>query len=325
MQNPQDLPTPLVSFVITYYNEPIEMLKECLKSIFSLSLTENECEVILVDDGSDLTPLNEIVEYRDKIIYLRQRNQGLSSARNAGIELCRGQFIQFVDADDYLIKAGYEHCLDIVRYHQPDIVMFTFTHVEAGIATPSLFDGPVSGAEYMRHNNLRACAWGYLFRKSLLLDLRFTPNLLHEDEEFTPQLVLRADSVYSTETCAYYYRERPQSIVHNSSARWTLKRLDDTEYVITQLDHLSATLPVAERQALQRRVAQLTMDYIYNIIVLTRSEHQLEERLKRLEKKGLFPLPYREYTNKYRLFRRLTTSKIGRKILLRTLPLTKKD
>ena len=326
MQDTQTHQTsPLISFIITYHNEPVNMLRECLDSVLSLTLTEEEREIILVDDGSDVTPLNELFDCRDRIIYLRQKNSGLSTARNAGIEISRGQYLQFVDADDTLIKAGFEHCLDIVRYHNPDIVLFNFTKEDNEVDTPYLFDGPMSGSEYMKHHNLRATAWGYVFRKKLLLDLRFTPNLLHEDEEFTPQLVLRADTLYSTDTFAYFYRERAESIVHKSDARWKLKRLDDAEYVIKELNHLADTLPSSERQALQRRVAQLTMDYIYNIIMLTRSEHQLDERLKRLQAHGLYPLPEREYTAKYKYFRRMMNSGFGKKMLLRTLPLMKKE
>ena len=281
---------PLVSFIITYYNLPVDMLHECIGSIMQLPLQSEEREIILIDDGSDITPLNEIIDYRDEVIYLRQHNQGLSTARNVGVDISKGRYIQFIDADDCLIKGGYEHCLSILR-----------------------------------KDNLRASACGYVFSRKTLGELRFTPQLLHEDEEFTPQLILRADTIYSTDTCAYYYRVRENSIVHNDDAQWKIKRLDDAEYVIMQLDHLANTLASSERIALQRRVAQLTMDYIYNIIMLTRSEQQLESRLTRLQKCGMFPLPARDYTQKYKWFRKMTNSKTGRKILMRVLPLLWKE
>lgn len=317
--------TPLISFVITYYNLPVEMLRECIESIMQLSLSPEEREIILIDDGSDMSPLNELIDYRDQIIYLRQRNQGLSIARNVGVDICKGEYIQFVDADDCLIQGGYEHCLDVVHKNHPDMVLFNFTNEGTEVDTPYLFDGPISGTEYMHQHNLRATAWGYIFRKKTLGELRFTPQLLHEDEEFTPQLILRADTIYFTDTYAYYYREREDSIVHNNDTQWKIKRLDDAEYVITQLDHLANTLASSERVALQRRVAQLTMDYIYNIIMLTHSEQELNTRLERLHKRGMFPLPEREYTKKYKWFRRMTNSTTGRKILVHILPLLWKE
>lgn len=314
-------PRPLVSFVIPYYDVPIEMLRECIDSILAIELDDNEREIILVDDGSEVSPLNELIDCQDQLVYLRQKNQGLSGARNRGIELCHGQYIQFVDADDLLIKANYDHCMTLLREKHPDVVMFNHTSEEKDVDSPYLFDGPLTGAEYMRRNNLRASAWGYVFKKKLLMQLRFTQGLLHEDEEFTPQLIIRAEELYATDTCAYYYRIRAGSIVHNADKEWLQRRLDDAEYVLFQLDHLAQTLHGAENLALRRRVAQLSMDYLYNIITLTKSEKELDERIERLAKRGLFPLPEADYTAKYRMFRRMVKSKMGRKLMLRTLPL----
>ena len=121
---------PLVSFIITTYNLPSEYLEFCLKSILQLSLNPKEREIIIVDDGSDLSPIHDLMDYQDDFIYLRQRNQGLSIARNTGIKIATGRFLQFIDGDDYLLQRGYEHCLDLVRYHNPDIVYFELTAKE---------------------------------------------------------------------------------------------------------------------------------------------------------------------------------------------------
>ena len=72
-------------------------------------------------------------------------------------------------------------------------------------------------------------------------------------------------------------------------------------------------------------MAQLTMDYIYNTILLTRSEEKLNETLEDLRKDGLFPLPDHPYSTKYTWFRRLSNNTLGRKMLLRVLPLMKKE
>ena len=106
----QNTQTPLVSFIITTYNLPKEYLAECLRSILQLSLNPREREVILVDDGSDMAAISELLDYQDDIIYLRQCNQGLSIARNRGLQIATGKYIQFVDGDDYLIQVSYEHC-----------------------------------------------------------------------------------------------------------------------------------------------------------------------------------------------------------------------
>lgn len=312
---------PLVSFIIAFYELTPQMLRVCIESILALSLSPAEREIIVIDDGSNQSPIESLDDYLDDILYVRQKNRGLSQVRNLGIEISSGKYLQFVDADDFLIRNPYEHCLDLARYQQPDVVMFDFTHTDDAAST-AVFntDDPVSGAHYLAHHNLQATACCYLFRRSILGTLRFTPGVYHEDEEFTPQLLLRAETICSTDAQAYFYRKRPGSITTSQDVRYTLKRLNDCRQVITKLSCLAATLPIVERQALQRRVAQLTMDYIYNIIVQTQSRHYLDRKLESLRKEGLFPLPDRDYTAKYRWFRRLTNNPVGINLLLRVLP-----
>ena len=76
---------------------------------------------------------------------------------------------------------------------------------------------------------------------------------------------------------------------------------------------------------MQRRVAQLTMDYLYNTIILTHSRQELDNRIKELYAEGLFPLPDRDYSQKYKWFRKMTNSAIGRTILLNSLPYLKPE
>lgn len=311
----QNIKKPLISFIITYHNEPLEMLQECLQSILSLTLTRDEREIIIVDDGSDESPLEALRDVRNDILYIRQNSQGLSMARNQGIDISKGEFIQFVDADDFLVISQYENCLDLVRFNSPDMVLFNSTST-ANEKSPFLYSDPVSGAEYMRHNNLRASVCGYIFRKSLLLSLRFTKNLTHEDEEFTPKLFLRAETVFDTNANAYFYRIRTDSIMHRRDETWIRKRLADQEKIIRELYLHSELLTSGDRLALQRRVIQLTMDYIYNIIVLTHDKECLNEAIDKLSRLGLFPLPDKDYTRKYKIFRKLANNKLGRDVLM---------
>lgn len=317
--------TPLVSFVIAYYDLPVDMLCECIDSVLALSLNKAEREIIVVDDGSPYSPMNDLMKYGDDIVYIRQKNSGLSMARNTGIRMASGQYIQFVDGDDKLNRTPYERCLDTVRYSSPDMVVFDFSNTECATAEYGSMDGPESGTEYLKRHNLRATAWGYIFSKAILGSLRFTPGIYHEDEEFTPQLMLRAEKVYSTADKAYMYRKRHGSITTDKSPRNVLKRLDDSMNVILRLQTVADTLPYNDSLAMRRRTAQLTMDYIYNAITLTRSPSFVKKKIDELSRNGLFPLPDRDYTRKYKWFRRMTATPMGLNILMRTLPLLKKE
>lgn len=317
---------PLVTFIVTAYNLPIEQLRQCLDSIRALSLNAAEREIILVDDGSDEPPISALADYLDDILYIRQRNAGLSAARNRGIGMATGEFLQFVDGDDYLLQAAYEHCLDQVRYGGADVVMFDLTD-DATDSQPADYNATNmdSGTELMAHHNIQGSACGYLFRRHILGELRFTPGIYHEDEEFTPQLLLRAERICSTDAQAYFYRRRQQSITGTADVRTVVRRLADKRQVISRLSAMADTLPNNDRLALQRRVAQLTMDYIYTIIIETRSRHFLDRKLASLRSEGLFPLPDRHYTTKYTWFRRMTNSSLGLSLLMRALPLLKKE
>ena len=318
---------PMVSFIVTCYNLPVDMLCECIDSILKLNLETAEREIIVVDDGSDVSPMNDLLKYGDDIIYVRQKNNGVSVARNTAMAMAKGQYIQLLDGDDCLLKVPYDYCLDLIRNcSDVDVVMFDFTH-EPGKESGS-FNPPIikNGPDLLRTENIQGAACCCLFRKAVRGQLTFTPGIAYgEDEEFTPQLLIRAETVYVTDTKAYFYRERNTSAVHKTDEASIQKRLSDTREVILHLSRLADTSPQGDKIALQRRVAQLTMDYLYNTILLTRSEKKLNETIDDLRKEGLFPLPDHPYSTKYTWFRRLSNSVLGRKMLLTALPLMKKE
>lgn len=148
------------------------------------------------------------------------------------------------------------------------------------------------------------------------MGLRFTPGVKYgEDEEFTAQLMLRCDRVLDTGDKAYFYRSNSSSATNRKDKRSIAERLNDTEAVIFRLQDKGALLPEMERLALQRRIDQLSMDYIYNTIRLTHDWKNLQSRLSRLYNRGLYPLPLQRYSKKYYVFARMSASKLGLRIL----------
>ena len=292
---------PLISFIVTYHNEPEAFLQACLESIQALRLTPEEAEIVVVDDGSEVPPT---FVGREGIRYLRQEQSGLSVARNTGIKHSRGQYLQFVDADDYLFPSVYEAILDRIRSEQPDVVMFRMT--DKPLYKPSTepirvkvkFPANSSSSEekrlgeyFLQHRNLRAAAWGYAFRREVLGDLRFYPELLHEDELFTPQLFLRAETLVDLDAKAYYYRQHEGTITHSNSPAVVQRRLDDIQFIIREMKSLG-------NPVLERRIRQLTLDYLQKTLALT-SLRELRRRKKELRKEGFLPLPVRCYSMRY--------------------------
>lgn len=321
---------PLISFIVPCYNIPTAMLRECIKSILALDMRDDEREIIIVDDGSDSSPINEIQEIIERCLYIRQRNRGPSAARNAGLKIASGEYVQFVDSDDTLIKERYEACIDIIDSRAFDVVMMRLTHEETEgkrhadrrkrLAKSNAYDKDmaVTGSMYMKNNNLRGGACGYAFRKDILGGLMYDESLVtDEDEDFTPRLLLRAEHVIDTDIAAYYYRQRDTSLTGTKDERHVSQRLANKEQVIYKLKELTYTLPDVDKPAISRRVAQLTMDYLYKIITLTHSSEKLEDAVERLSGKGLFPLPAKNYTKKYTAFRMAVSSKLTRRLLVK--------
>lgn len=312
----QDIPSPLVTFVVISHHQPVEYLRECLGSITQLSLSDKEREIILIDDGSEQCPIQELAEFIDTIIYLHLPQLGSSMAHNYGIMMAQGKYIQFIEGDDYLLQAAYEHCLDIVRYHQPDIVTFEFgkkNDTEPSYVLPT----PVSGTEYLKNNTLLGSVCSYIFRRGIVGNLQFTPHIsFAEDEEFTPQLFLRAERIFKTNTSPYYNRVDKFAAIQLDDKEKIALHMDNKLEVILNLQNLLDTIPVTDRQALLRRIAQLTMDYLCDNIRLKHSLLSLNHEIKKLRKKGLYPLPDKDYTKKYIAFRKMIGTYLGRMALL---------
>lgn len=307
-----------ISFIITDYNLPIALLRECIESILALDINSDNREVILVDDGSDHSPESELSDLLPEVRYIRQENKGLSVARNVGIQVSKGEYIQFVDGDDYLLPS-YNDCVGSIIKNSFDILFFGRVSAKSPVSRGKTIPQE-SGVEYMLHNNLYASAWGYIFKKELLGDdLMFTPAIYHEDEEFTPLLTIRAKNVAQYSAPAYFYRVREDSIVHSSEKVHLQHRINDFIGVIIRLNNKLDSLDAKGKSALVRRINQITMDLVYNIILITGSRQKLQETLSYLEDSGLNPLPVRFYTIKYFSFSLLAKTEIGRRILFKVI------
>lgn len=314
---------PIVSFIITYYSEPLPLLAECLRSVLQVrslmmqrGMAKQDFEIVVVDDGSQLSPLGMLEQMDEDICYIRQTNAGLSAARNAGLARARGEYVQFVDADDALLPHAYSSLCPQSR-EEADIILFRFTDEEhrwhedradaftdknTPPARPAGCRRAMSGTQYMLHHNVRASACCYLFRRSLLGELRFADGMLHEDELFTPLLLLRMHSVRDCPVPAYYYRRRPHSITHTRTARHIARRLDDTETILHRLRDEAGSMQGDDRRALMRRVEQLTTDYIYIMWKVEADRQERVRRMRQLTADGLLPLPLRSYTLRHWVF-----------------------
>lgn len=298
-------PTPFITFIVPVYHIPEAMFCECLQSIFSLPLMANESEVIVVDDGneSDIAA-SWSAEWKQRVCLIRQSNQGQAMARNAALDRARGEYVQFVDADDYLLPSLYAEAICFLKQHT-DADMLSFS-IGAGANTKEWMapSAVQTGAHFMETHNLCTAPWGYIFKKDIADGIRFRSHKLYEDIEFTTRIYLSAQRLYATQTMPYYYRMRQGSVTNSSTIRQHAERdLPLYEQILFRLQ----TLPIRPEQqaALDRRVTQLAMDHVYNAMRYTHSLAYLRGVLSRLQAHGLYPFPNKQYTRKYTLFRHM--------------------
>lgn len=194
-------------------------LRRCLDSIVNQTYTY--LEIILVDDGSPDGCPQICDEYaaRDKrIIVIHKENGGLSDARNAGLDICKGEYISFVDSDDWVDEKYIEILLDLAKKENADIAIGENIRTK-GCSKPS--KGNISINVYTPQNALKhlfsqnhiafTVSWGKLYKKSLFSSLRFPIGKYHEDEFTTYILFYKSKKIVYTSEILYYYYQRADS------------------------------------------------------------------------------------------------------------------
>lgn len=216
-----------LSIIIPAYNVAA-YLDACLESVLAQQLAKEQYEVIVVDDGStDSTPF--IADsWKKRIVNLtviHQTNQGLSMARNNGIQQATGQYILFLDADDTLQAQSLTHPLGLAIEHQLDVLRFQYgVYDESGKKKQtSCTWGPretvMDGKTYLSKQKVfRAYAWTYLVRRTLITDadypLWFEKGVYYEDVRWTPVMLWHAQRVMICDDEVYLYKLRTGSITH---------------------------------------------------------------------------------------------------------------
>ncbi len=218
-----------VSVVIPFYNG-IEYLEDCVRSVQAQTLWE--IEILLVDDGSadgSGEAADRLAREDARIRVIHQENQGLSGARNSGIDASRGDYIGFVDADDLVDPQMYEKLYDAARSLSCEVVTCTYNSFrETGLiaVTKPNFPmrtrlSPQDVRQQMPHlvcDGSLMFVWRRLYAASLLRgqNIRFDRALrICEDATFVMECLLRADGVGAIEDCLYHYRYVPTSLIRS--------------------------------------------------------------------------------------------------------------
>ncbi|MGF2145768.1 glycosyltransferase [Vagococcus fluvialis] len=234
----------MFSIIVPIYNVE-EYLDRCLTSI--VNQTKRPYEVVLVDDGSTDSSFeicDLFVKKYDYFKYIKKENGGLSDARNCGIKESSGEYILFLDSDDSIDEHTIEKFSSLIEYKKDiEVIVGNAYRIENGekIFLDNFFKDNLvrSGVEYyyesLKNNKLPIASWLYIFRKDFILNnqLSFEKGIFHEDEDFTPKALLRANTILCTDIFFYNYYIRENSIT--TSTNKLEKRLLDLKNTYNRL------------------------------------------------------------------------------------------
>ena len=226
----------MVSFIVPAYKAE-KTIKRCLDSIVNQQESGVDFEVIVVDDGSkDKT--KEIIEkypakQRKLINYFWKKNGGVSDARNYGVKKAKGDYIIFVDSDDYIskrllldIRKYINKRVDLIKWNPMWIYEGELDRVQQPI--PDTFEGITGEDGFNRlwyKDPMMCCAWNYCIKRNLVME--FPVGRYHEDYATTPLMMLKAKTFTHIDKYEYYYVQTDDSIMRSSDEEKEKKKLED--------------------------------------------------------------------------------------------------
>lgn len=233
-----------VSIIVPVYNVE-KYLEVCVDSL--VKQTYENLEIILVDDGStDNCPriCDDWSTKDSRICVIHKKNGGLSDARNAALDICSGDYILFIDSDDYIHYTCIETLLNNLEKWDADIARGDFLTVteEGKMISRKICSG--SGVDVL--NNIELCnrimkhqekvsVCNTLYKKELFDNLRFPVGIQHEDEAVIFQLSYPINRYVCVHENLYYYRSNPSSIMRKP---FSIKRFDTLKALVIRLDYL---------------------------------------------------------------------------------------
>lgn len=278
-----------ISIIVPIFNVE-KYLKDCIESI--VNQTYNNLEIILIDDGSTDNSSKICQDYADidiRILVVRIENRGLSVARNTGLKNATGDYIMFLDGDDFITLNAIEDIVNILKTDiDIDIItgkMFAYYDKsnikrEEFIIDENNLIGK-SGEEVLTYyfNAIPNIIWSAcrsIYRREFFVSNKFlfTPNLTSEDLDLIPLVYISAKKIRSYDQPFYYYRQqRPNSIINTQN----LPKFQDIIYIINKYEEIinSGIYSIEFSNSLLKRLSNIYASYLVLISEIDKDKREL--------------------------------------------------
>lgn len=263
-----------LSIIIPVYNTS-NYIEKCLNSILNQSM--KDIEIIIINDGSTDNSKEKISQWiqehqkQIEVKYFEKENGGLSSARNYGVREATGEYITFVDSDDYLNENIYQN-LEKHMNQKMDLIKFKMSTVDEQGEIIENLDGPIfdkcTGQQAFEKlyttDTFLEVSCIYLYRREFFVQnkFQFELNAYHEDFGLIPWVIINAQSVVSTEHFGYYYLKRKNSITDMTNQEKEKKKAYDI------LKHYDNSLNRIENSNLESKAKNFFKRYYTNVLLL---------------------------------------------------------
>jgi len=289
------------SIIIPVYNVE-KYIEKCLNSILNQSY--KNYEVIIVNDGTkdNSVSIIEMFLSDDRFKLYNKENGGLSDARNYGLNYVTGEYILFIDSDDYIEKDLLENLNEVLTKTKYDLVRYNINVVTEDGKLLSTIKGPEGSKEMTVEELINVkqteIAWSYAYNKDFFIknNFKYQKGYIHEDYGLTPLVILKANSIYYLDKCEYNYVQRENSIIHGSEKN--LKRCND---VLFHFDNLYSI--ITKDESINKKDKEIMLSFLANGLIL---------KCNLLEGKDL--KNYIKTLKEKRIFKYLLSDTLGRKL-----------
>lgn len=275
----------MVTVIVPIYNQK-RFLNRCIDSI--IEQTYKDIEILLVDDGStdgsdEICEQYKVRDSRVKVIH--KPNGGLSSARNIALEDAEGDYITFVDSDDYLANDYVEKSINLCEVNLADISIMNMKYIPENmneeisdeIETNVIILSPEQAIECSLYQILfSCCAPGKLYKKHIFEHIRFPLGKLSEDLAVCHNALACANKIVYSDKIGYYYRQQEKSIMHVFNPQ----RMDALQWALEIEEFCALNYPDILTAA-KCRTFNVAVHLLLDISEKTETNYQFESLLKK--------------------------------------------